>query len=296
MIIRNLVVEKFMTPIQVTAIDNNGATGWQLIDCDVRWNHGAGSKIGDGGRTAGTRIREQGQLGVAGGGTALIFERNEVATNNTIGIDRGFEAGGTKFVFSTDAQIQENWVHHNNGNGLWLDISNTNPVVQRNLAEDNNWIGIFQEIGFGGRIIWNTSRRNGLDYTTFAPLGGGIVVTDSAGVEIAHNTLVDNRGGGVWALRDSRAGGVEGYELRDLWVHDNDITMHSGLGGGSDQPGNGIQDFTTGVAYTQNNRFNGNRYVVTSLSTTFWYWEGGPKTWAQWQALPQDTSGTATVG
>jgi hypothetical protein len=296
-IVRNLIVEKFMSPLQVAAVDNSGQSGWQLLDCEVRLNHGAGSKIGDGGTTRRCKIHSNGELGVGGGGTGLVFEDNELSRNNVMFIDRGFEGGGSKFVYSTDASCKRNWVHHNRGNGLWFDINNVNPVMADNLCEDNDVIGLFQEIGFGGTIEWNLTRRNGLDYGTFAPAGGGVVVTDSNNVVVRYNGVVDNRGGGVWGLRDSRAGGVEGYELSGLNVHDNLIVMHAGLGGGTDNPGNGIQDFTgaTAVSPAANNRWQSNTYLVSSLSTTYWYWLGGPKTWAQWQAIPQDATGTASV-
>jgi hypothetical protein len=297
-VLRNLIVEKFMSPLQVAAVDNAGQTGWQVLDCEVRLNHGCGTKIGDGGTVRGCKIHANGELGAAGGGTGMVFEDNELSRNNSMLINRGFEGGGSKFVFSTNASCRRNWVHHNRGNGLWFDISNTDPVMADNLVEDNDWIGLFQEIGYGGVIEWNLTRNNGLDYTTFAPLGGGIVVTDTNAVQVRYNSVIDNRGGGIWGLRDSRAGGAEGYELRDLNVHDNLIVMASNLGGGTDPPGNGIQDFTAAVPAVlpaANNRWQNNTYLVTSLSTTFWYWLGGPKTWAQWQAIPQDTTGTATV-
>lgn len=293
----NGIVEKFMCPLQIGAVDNATQSGWEVIDTTVRRNHGLGAKIGEGGRIAGCKIDSNGQLGLGGGGVGLIVEDTEVVANNVMFINRGFEAGGSKWVFSTNAVVRRCWFHLNRGNGLWFDISNVNPWVYDNLSEANEWIGIFLEIGFGGLVEWNLTRGNGTDYTTFAPLGGGIVVNGTNNVEVRYNGVVDNRGGGVWGIRDARSGGPEGYELSGLNVHDNLVIMHSGLGGGTDPPGNGIQDFTAAtpaVLPAANNRFQHNTYIVSSLSTTFWYWLGGPKTWSQWQAIPQDSTGTAS--
>ena len=43
--------------------------------------------------------------------------------------------------------------------------------------------------------------------------------------------------------------------------------------------------------FSQNNRFSGNHYVVRDPNAAWWSWEGGMKTWAQWQAAGHDADG-----
>jgi hypothetical protein len=71
--------------------------------------------------------------------------------------------------------------------------------------------------------------------------------------------------------------------VADVFVHDNVIRMNDGF---------------VGVAYAQpeiyssNNRFEANRYVVSDPDDRWWHWDGGPKTWKEWQSLGFDTTGS----
>jgi Right handed beta helix region len=299
-VLRNLTVEKFMSALQVAAVDCSPQPNWQVIDCEVRWNHGIGLKVSDGGSVVGSRIKENGQMGCAGGGP-IRWEACEIAGNNTMGIASGWEAGGTKFVFSTDLVLRRNWAHHNAGPGLWADIMNQRTQFLGNLCEHNARMGIFHEINPTSAVIrGNICRYNGTDVpgqgANYNPEGAGIVVTDSNNVEISHNVVLDNSGGGIVGIRDGRAGGVDGYDLRGLSVHDNTITMHTGLPGvGTGNPCNGVMGDAVAFTAAYNNRFTDNDYIAGSLATTFWQWDGA-KTWAQWQAVPQDANGSANVG
>lgn len=299
--IRNLIVEKYMNAYQAPAVEGVGQTGWQVIDSTIRWTHGMGLKVNSGGLASNCQVQGHGNLGIGGGGTFTV-EYCEVFDNNAMRVKSGDDAG-SKFVFSTGAQIHDNWFHDNNGVGLWADINNTNPQYTWNLCERNEAIGIFHEINFGGLIADNLSRGNGLNYGNFSPAGGGILVGTSTDTEVTRNSVVDNRGGGIWGTRDPRAGtnsfaGWPLWELTNLNVHDNLIVMHSGLGGGtSNDICTGIQDYKDGlgaVSPAANNRFQNNTYMVPSPAGNFWYWTGGPRNWASWQSIPQDSTGTAT--
>jgi hypothetical protein len=292
----NGIVEKFMCKFQNAAVEGLGVTGWQVIDTTVRLVHGLGLKNNDGGVTRGCKIDRNGQLGIGGGGTFTV-EYTEVCENNALRVNVA-EQGGSKFVHSTNAVVTDCWFRDSVlGPNLWFDINNVNPQMTWNLVERADHIGIFHEINFGGLIADNLTRGNGLDYGTFAPSGAGILVGTSTDSEVTRNSVIDNRGGWIWGTRDPRAGGVEGWDLRNLNVHDNLVVQHSGLGGGTDQPGGGIQDYDDGVtAYlpASNNRFQSNTYLVTSTTSNFWYWSGGPRAWASWRSIPQDSAGTAT--
>src|SRR5207253_9524779 len=99
-------------------------------------------------------IHHNGQMGISGGGSAAsVFENNELSFNNTCGYDSGWEAGGSKWVHNGTAggggaDIRNNWVHDNNGPGLWNDGANYNTIYEYHLVENNAGAGIDHEISF----------------------------------------------------------------------------------------------------------------------------------------------------
>ena len=130
----------------------------------------------------------------------MLIENTEFAYNNyQLAAGLGFESGGTKFVKTNGLVLRNNFVHHNKGPGLWLDIGNSNFLIEGNTVEDQLQDGIFIEISYGGIIRLNTCRRNGLDDTRAGswPWGAGITIATSGGtgMEIYSNTLTANAHG-----------------------------------------------------------------------------------------------------
>ena len=134
-----------------------------------------------------------------------------------MGFDPGWEAGGTKFANSSGIVVRGNWVHHNEGNGLWTDIDNIGALYEGNLVEDNTGIGIFHEISYQAVIRGNTVRRNGSRDATFNGRVG-INMTNSRGVQVLDNIVEDNVGGPVLARagHPRRFGAHGPRELRDV--------------------------------------------------------------------------------
>ena len=135
-------------------------------------------------------------------------------------------------------------------------------------------------------IRYNTCDRNGSAMTATLR-GGGIAVVSSPNVEIYGNTVTNNKHG-IAINQDSRGSGTYGlYEVRNLYVHDNTVTMnvgYTGLGGTA---------ITNAYYTTKNNRFVNNTYHL-GVNTKYFYWQKATRTEAEWQAYGQDATGTFT--
>ncbi|HVL63538.1 MAG TPA: right-handed parallel beta-helix repeat-containing protein [Actinomycetota bacterium] len=228
--IRNLVIEKFANRAQVGALQCGER--WLVENNEVRLNHG----IGVGGWTGSTirrnHVHHNGQMGLSGQGRGILIEENEIAFNNTAGFDPVWEAGGTKFVATTDLVVRRNHSHDNNGPGIWADIDNVNVTLEDNLVEANRGPGIFAEIGYGAQISRNTVKRNGAGYRAWVP--AGILVISTSDVVVSENRVKGNRAG-IFLINDGRdAGRLGTYELRDVLVTGNVIRMPRGRTGMAD--------------------------------------------------------------
>jgi parallel beta-helix repeat protein len=282
-VLRNVIVEKFGNKAQTGAISNGGQSGWTVQNCDVRLNHGVGVFVGQGARILGNKIHQQGQLGIAGNGSDILVEGNEIAYNNVNGYDAGWEAGSSKWVSTTNLTVRKNWSHHNYGHGLWTDIDNRNTVYEDNLVEDNQRIGILHEISYEAKIRNNTVRRNGQGPISWDVDGAGIVISNSVGVE-AHNNQLDNNKVGIVILHSPRGN----WDTANNDVHDNTVRMQQGWSGliRTDNTNKNNDLFNT-----KNNRFQNNTYVVPNTSGKYWDWMNSRRTWSEWRNYKQDTSG-----
>jgi parallel beta-helix repeat protein len=279
-VLRNLIVEKFGNKAQTGAISNGGQSGWTVQNCDVRLNHGVGVFVGQGARILGNKIHQQGQLGIAGNGSDILVEGNEIAYNNVNGYDPSWEAGGSKWVSTTNLAVRQNWSHHNAGPGLWTDIDNRNAVYEDNLAEDNQGIGILHEISYEAKIRNNTVRRNGQGPISWDVDGAGIVISNSQGVEAYGNTVEDNKTG-IVILHSPRGN----WDTANNDVHDNTIRMSEGWSGliRTDNANPDSALFTT-----KNNRFRNNTYEVPNASGKYWDWMNSRRTWREWIGFGND--------
>jgi hypothetical protein len=92
---------------------------------------------------------------LTGTGSDILIQGNEIAYNNTLGFDFGWEAGGTKFSNTTNLIVQGNYVHDNKGPGLALDYQSYNWLIQGNRTGGNYVAGILDEISYNGTARYN---------------------------------------------------------------------------------------------------------------------------------------------
>jgi hypothetical protein len=285
--VKSLVVEKYANPAQQGAINAAGRVGWSIVDNEVRWNHGLGIGVGSGARVVGNRVHHNGQLGIGGGwgsGLDILVEGNEIAYNNTAHFNADWEAGGAKFAGTTRLIVRKNYVHDNGGPGLWTDTDNVNTLYEQNTSDDNARMGIFHEISYAAMIRSNTVRRNGFGFQEWI-WGAGILVSSSPDVEISNNTVEDNAGG-IGAVQQKRGIGAHGsYQLRNLYVHDNQISMSHGLTGL-------VQDVGDTTYFTsRNNRFERNRYHL-GPKRRYFAWMNQERSESEWRNYQLDVNGT----
>ncbi len=293
--IRDLVIEKYANPAQHGAIHAGGhangskteglTSGWLVEGVEVRLNHGAGIRIGDATTVRASFVHHNGQLGIGGKGAGSVVEDTEVAHNNWAGFKWGWEGGGTKFSGSVGLVVRGNYVHHNDGPGLWADIDNIHTVYEGNLVSDNTGPGIFHEISYDAVIRDNVVERNGFGSTQWV-MGSGIVVAGSPNVEVVGNVVQDNAGG-ISGMQQDRGSGRYGlYQLRNFHVHGNEVRAAQGYIGVVQDSGDS-DVFSAARA----NRFEGNTYDVGSVDKPF-AWMDAPRTPSEWRAYGHDTDGT----
>jgi parallel beta-helix repeat protein len=288
--IRGLVVEKYAVPAQFGAIQSvvpgDGPIGsrWVVEDSEVRLNHGAGIRTGEETTVRRVFIHHNGQLGIAGsGGTGGVVEDSEIAENNIAGFRWGWEAGGAKFTETHGLVVRGNFVHDNEGPGLWTDINNYDTLYEFNTVEDNFGPGIFHEISYAATIRDNTVTGNGFGKDTWL-WGSGILVAASSDVEIYRNTVTGNADG-IGGIQQDREDGPEGpHLLSNMFVHDNTISVEKGQTGIVEDVGN------PSVFTDRENRFESNTYVDTEGRR--YAWLGREIDASAWQEQGQDLEGT----
>lgn len=183
-------------------------------------NRGAALMAGARQQVRGNCLRNNGQYGMnayqAGNTiTGLVVVGNEIAGNNTDDWETRSPGcgctGGIKFWSVDGAVVRDNWIHDNNGVGLWVDTNNNDFLIEGNDIEDNDSIAIFYETSYNAVIRDNVIRGNTLvGGKEFADRGdnfpvAAIYISESGGepripartdrIEIYGNVLQNNWSG-----------------------------------------------------------------------------------------------------
>ena len=287
--VRNLIVEKYANTAQLATFVGFGSSGWTIEANEVRWNHGPGVGAGSQWRILRNKIHHNGLSGISSGGSSgLVVDGNEIYNNNTAGFSPFWAAAGLKFTKATNLTVRNNYIHHNNAMGLWTDTSYPTTLYEYNRVTDNAYGGIYHEVSYAAVIRYNTCERNGL-----AKVGalryGGISIDNSPNVEVYGNTLSGNRDG-IGARQVSHVVTTGPYgplQLKNLYVHDNKVTMNQS-GGFS-----GVVQYVGDNSYysSRNNRFVKNSYALSGTALYFHWW-GSARTDKQWRGYGQDVNGT----
>jgi hypothetical protein len=287
--IRNLTVEKFASPAQRGAVVAN-ADSTTITNDEFRFNHGAGLyDYGNNLHVTASRMHDNGMVGIgAFNVSGLVVTGNELDHNNTDGfwINDG-ENGGFKSTNSSGEDIENNNAHDNVGMGLWFDISDNHDTIKGNTTAHNAADGIRYEISGPALITQNTVTGNGFNRgrtqggANNLYYGAGLTDSNGQGVEISYNTLSGNDNG-IGLVEQSRGG----PNLTNTNVHDNTITMTSGV--------TGLQQSVSDNSYftSQGNSFTHNTYHLNPTTGTFFAWLNQVIPSTQWVAGGQDTTGT----
>lgn len=279
--IQNLIIEKYANPAQIGAIYASGPN-WILDHCEIRLNHGTGVKVGDNMKVLNSYIHHNGQLGLGSAGSAdILIEHNEIAFNNYAGYAYAWEAGGTKFALANGLIVRDNYVHDNEGPGLWSDFDDVNALYENNKTARNRVAGILYEVSSKAII-----RNNTIDQDGYRPegsnlwYGAGILIANSSDVEVYGN-IVQNCVNGIGAVFAKR--GNLRHLVRGISVHGNIVTQSQGVAAGI------VQDhgFDDSVFHSLNNCWFQNTY---SGSLRF-EWMNAVQTLEAWQGFGNDVPG-----
>jgi Right handed beta helix region len=284
--VASLIIEKYAIPAQMGAIgDQTAGKNWQVLSNEVRLNHGTGIRLNDRSLAQGNYIHHNGQLGISAGGQNITIERNEIADNNYAQYDSGWEAGGSKFAQTQNLMVQGNFVHDNNGPGLWTDIDNRETQYLDNVVYDNQEMGIFHEISGSAVIRHNYVAHNGHDDPWL--YGANILISTSHHVTVAANTIEVNAkyGHGIGIIWQDRG---PDYRSTDNRIFDNIIRHHhhnGRSGAATDTPAGKRQIYQT-------NQFDRNTYYVPAPNEGEHYeWQDQQATFEQMQQFGQETHG-----
>jgi parallel beta-helix repeat protein len=289
--IKNVVVEKYNSPVQYGAIHADGQN-WTVSNVEARLNYGVGIYTRGTSKVLDSYVHDNGQMGLGGTGKGtMLIEGNEIANNgHWSGIDQGWEAGGSKWSETDALTVRNNYTHDNYGYGFWTDINNINTLYEGNLVSDNSHGGIVHEISYKATIRGNTLEGNGQADNLPWLWGAAILIQNSKDADIYGN-VVDMSGGGngIGLIQQNRGSGTYGaWVTTGNKVHDNVVIERSG-----DGKSGLVADWNASEALNGGNVFSNNKYYMDANSGN-WAW-GSDMNWSQFSAHDQGGSvSTAT--
>ena len=302
--VANLVLEEAANQGQVGAVESRGptspiggGTGWQILNNDVRLNHGVG--IGFAGNTtvAGNLIQDQGQLGFGSAGNDSVVTNNEISSNGTAGYSADWEAGGSKSWMTDGETITHNYVDGNMGPGLWDDGGNINTTYKYNKIVGNWGAGIQQEISYDAVIEYNEISGNGFMLQKGWAWDAGIQIQSSGGtklIDVAYNVVTNNYNGITVLDSGNRAAEQPApygpHIVENVWVHNNVIAMSGSAVTGAVEDDGHVAIFTA-----NHNRFDSNTYYLDSLADQHFAWTAGNVDWSDWRSYGNDLHGRAVT-
>ena len=294
--IKGLTIEKYAAPAQDGPISGSG---WTIDSNEIRLNHGGAIRLNSYQVIVSNYIHHNGQEGLTGSGSNILVQDNEIAFNNTLSFDFGWEAGGAKFSNTTNLVVQGNYVHDNKGPGLSLDYQNYNWLIQGNHTSRNYVAGILDETSYDG-----TARYNIIEHDASYPgktnpgmwWACGFFNLDSSNAQVYGNTLIDNSDG-ICAVSFPRGSGNRGpFEVQNLSAHDNVIvqsissTEQSAAGAVSASDTTSLNVFSS----SWNNHWTSNTYKLSNALA--YSWQTGTNdvnvVSSRWQSFGQDITGT----
>jgi parallel beta-helix repeat protein len=286
-LIEGLVVEKYATPAQMGAIGERGpGAGWRVVDNEIRWNHGAGVTVTDGGEIRRNAIHHNGQLGATADGVGILVEGNEIAWNNTGGTDASWEAGGAKFAETRTLIIRDNCVHHNDGPGLWVDVDARDTRFLHNTVFENEGEGIFVEISREALIRNNRVGHNGRSGRWL--YGANILISGSRETRTIGNfvEVAPDYGHGILVIWQERE---DAHAPRSHEIAENDVTF---LGDAGRQ--GAATDFDAGTAALASSLvLRNNHYHMNDLNTARFEWNDRLVSLSDLQTLGQGAGSSA---
>ncbi len=288
--ITGLVITRYAPPYQRAAIQGDNGTGWVIADNEISYNAYEGVHPGRHGQVLRNYVHHNTVGGISGyKSDSTLIEGNEVAFNGTTMLNEDpsrAEAAGMKFLRQYGLTIRDNNVHDNKV-GIWMDTGYQGTLIEGNTVVGNLSAGIWIEATYGAVVRNNRAERNGGTTTGGWLAHAGIQVSNSPNVEIYGNVVAHNMNGiGVMETSGYPVGPYGPLHVENLFVHDNVITMTTGVTGLSENVGD------PSVYTSRNNRFVDNTYFL-GANAGYFAWAGRSRIdeWA-WNGYGQDVTGS----
>lgn len=167
-------------------------------------------------RFIGVRTNYNGQIGLRGECDRCQVIDSELSYNNWKDHDYGWEAGGSKFSFTSGMLLRRLRVFGNNGPGIWFDAANFDNTVEGSWVDGNALAGIFLELYTARTLVQHnvvsrTRRGRANTYTGFVNNygGTGFGIQDAPENYLFHNTSVNNDGAGFYFNTTDRVVGTD---------------------------------------------------------------------------------------
>src|SRR5581483_1450430 len=263
------------------------ASGWTLDGDQVRFVHGAGIQIGSNADLSNDNSHDNGTYGIIGSGANIVVQQSVFDHNNTARYYHGgdkqcYDAGGTKFTFTTGLDFEHNTVLNNLCPGIWLDIDNANSRIISNYVEGNFRNGIDDEISYTAKICGNDVETNA---------GYGILIAASSSDTVCDNTVANNGNGGIWLnqlARNEWPSPLGPHLVVNTEVTGNTVNQPHGLDGAHEAGVIGTP--FAGAVFSSSNLWNNNHYVISAAGSQAFAWEGKTLNWTEWRATGHDLS------
>jgi len=253
-----------------------------IIESNIfEWSNGLG--IAQSGRNNSyfyNTSRDNAQMGWGGYGTNNLIENCKSFRNNWKGYDPGWEAGGTKFVFTTNTTIRKFESGFNEGPGIWLDIENYGNTIEQCWVYSNKLAGIMLEYKTDNNIVRNCV-AHGTRFYAYA--AAGILCQAARNNTYVHNTCIANEGPGIYIRGDGRWPNGGNKIFNNLLRYNAHSPLYVGGSVGGDM------EIEHGNGAAVGNQLNGNIYYhpnSTGNSKTFF--------WSQDYFLSDDINGWRT--
>lgn len=288
--LRNLVLERFGSGYVAGEGHDviKAMNGWVVENCEIRYCGYAGIDAFGSAIVRNNYVHHCGQYGLVG--SPAKWEGNVVESNNTDGFDPNNDAGGSKFLHSINMQVRGNTFLNNTGNGIWSDFDNKDALYENNILRGNTQAGIDSEVNCGGIVRYNVfDSNNAANATKSLYWAGQIYSSNSRDLEVYENDITIGTGthgvsirGDVVSETTPQCGTFANSNMN---VHDNTIRLANGS----------LHGYVGSPANSGTTNFVGNDYIVPSLSGLYFQFASASMTFAQWQALGQDVTGTVAI-
>jgi parallel beta-helix repeat protein len=287
--VRDLEIEHINNASQIAAVANYAGTGWDIENNEVAFNATEGIQAGPQSVVRNNHVHDNGQLGITGYiSNGAVVDSNEIDHNGSPQYVT-FEGGGAKFYKGTGVIVSNNYVHDNDGTGIWLDtdvVSSTisGNTLTNNADSSNSNYGIEIELACNDKVTKN--RVTGTSSETNA-----IMISSSHNTSVTGNTTSGtNDGITLWMDSSRTTQAICGAPaINNDVVNSNTVSLSAGVSHST-----GVYVYR-GVVAPTGVSFTGNVYHAPDCSTDHWQWyiaTNANYVFTQWQSMQQDAAGS----